>query len=53
MQYEPESFPGMVDKATDIMLPEIDWTLVTDVCDKASNLSDSKEIALGVIISPS
>ena len=48
MQYEPDSFPGMIDKATDIMLPEIDWALVTEVCDKASQLTNPKEIALGV-----
>jgi hypothetical protein len=48
VQYEPGSFPGMIDKATDIMMPEIDWALVTEVCDKASQLTDPKEIALGV-----
>ena len=48
VHYDPESFPGLVDKATDEMLFKLDWGLVTTVCDKAAHTTDKEELRLGV-----
>ena len=48
VSYAPDSFPGLVDKATDEMLFKLDWGLVTEVCDKASHVMGKEELRLGV-----
>ena len=48
VNYDPESFPGLVDKATDEMQFHLDWGLVTTVCDKAAHTTDKEELRLGV-----
>jgi hypothetical protein len=48
VSYPPDSFPGLVDKATDVMLFKLDWGLVTAVCDKSQNTTDKEMLRLGV-----
>ena len=47
--YEKDSFPGLIDEATDIMMtPDVHMARIIAACDKAGELKDSTEIVAGV-----